>query len=118
MEDERGTFRPVMARKGREREGKESSGYLTGSMGHGGGFLETCDGLSALSSSEAQRSAKVKKPRPGPASTRPTGEVGHPLSLVVPDALVLSSQVPIACLDCLHSDSTIIILPSLCMSDP
>lgn len=32
MEDERGTFRPVMARKEREREGKESSGYLTGSM--------------------------------------------------------------------------------------
>lgn len=120
MEDERGTFRPVMARKEREREGKESSGYLTGSMGHGGDFLRlaTASQLSALSSSEAQRSAKAKKPRPGPASTRPTGEVGHPLSLVVPDALVLSSQVPIACLDCLHSDSTIIILPSLCMSDP
>lgn len=120
MEDERGTFRPVMARKEREREGKESSSYLTGSMGHGGDFLRlaTASQLSALSSSEAQRSAKAKKPRPGPASTRPTGEVGRPLSLVVPDALVLSSQVPIACLDCLHSDSTIIILPSLCMSDP
>lgn len=38
MEDERGTFRPVMARKEREREGKESSDYLTGSMGHGGGI--------------------------------------------------------------------------------
>lgn len=117
MEDERGTFRPVMARKGREREGKESSGYLTGSMGHGGDFLRLAT-ASQLSHPQTQRSAKAKKPRPGPASTRPTGEVGHPLSLVVPDALVLSSQVPIACLDCLHSDSTIIILPSLCMSDP
>lgn len=118
MEDERGTFRPVMARKERKREGKESSGYLTGSMGHGGDFLRLATASQLSRPQEAQRSAKAKKPRPGPASTRPTGEVGHPLSLVVPDALVLSSQVPIACLNCLHSDSTIIILPSLCMSDP
>lgn len=65
MEDERGTFRPVMARKGREREDKESSGYLTGSMGHGGGFLATCDSLSALSSSRgsAQRQSQKAKAR-------------------------------------------------------
>lgn len=65
MEDERGTFRPVMARKEREREGKESSGYLTGSMpGPWGGFLETCDSLSALSSSDsAQRQSQKAKAR-------------------------------------------------------
>lgn len=67
MEDERGTFRPVMARKGREREGKESSSYLTGSMGHGGDFLRlaTASQLSALSSSRgsAQRQSQKAKAR-------------------------------------------------------
>lgn len=69
MEDERGTFRPVMARKEREREGKESSSYLTGSQQHGpwGGFLATCDSLSALSSlvlrGSAQRQSQKAKAR-------------------------------------------------------
>lgn len=69
MEDERGTFRPVMARKEREREGKESSDYLTGSMGHGGDFLRlaTASQLSALSSlvlrGSAQRQSQKAKAR-------------------------------------------------------
>lgn len=65
MEDERGTFRPVMARKEREREGKESSGYLTGSMGHGGGI--SCDLRQPLSSlvlrDSAQRQSQKAKAR-------------------------------------------------------
>lgn len=66
MEDERGTFRPVMARKEREREGKESSGYLTGSMGHGGDFLRLA---TASQLSHPQRLSAAPKPKsqgPGP----------------------------------------------------
>lgn len=75
MEDERGTFRPVMARKGREREGKESSGYLTGSMGHGGDFLRLAT-ASQLSHPQTQRSAKAKKPKSQGPGPRQPGQQG------------------------------------------
>lgn len=74
MEDERGTFRPVMARKEREREGKESSDYLKAAWAMGG---ISCDLRQPLSSlilrGSAQRQSQKAKARARVNHVRETG---------------------------------------------
>lgn len=75
MEDERGTFRPVMARKEREREGKESSSYLTGSMGHGGDFLRLATASQLSRSQRLSAAPKPKSQGPGPRQPGQQGKL-------------------------------------------